>query len=468
MKTINKIIMAIVLMASFASCSNNKEPQVVSTEEYENILGKQMVKATFDDGMVMSFQVKSPSEVALFSKEEIPASGCVTIPSTIVSNGNTYQVVEIGSLAFQGCDNMTSVTIPNSVTSIGNNAFVDCRGLTSVTIPKEVTSAGFGIFNYCTGLTSVIIENGVTEIWESTFSGCTGLTSVSIPDGVTSIGKRAFVGCTGLTSISIPNSVTSIGERAFADCTGLTSVSIPNSVTSIGERAFADCTNLTSITIPNGVTDIGSEAFSGCSGLTSITLPNSVTEIGDQAFFSCKSLTNVTIQTQNRSFAYDDMFAYCDNLQPNNVVYQTEDGTRLITINDIAGVYFGGEFGGMYLWNDGTWAGGYNNLTYGGTWMVLNNEVKLEYDFDQYEPVTYDDAIAETKSEILPIDLTHQKLGPWTKQPFITEQEIADARKEFETGDYGDNWEDYVDMTFYGYDIVHRMTKEDFKKKKYR
>ncbi len=491
MKTINKIIMVILLMASFASCSNKKEPKVVSTEEYESILGKQTIKATFDDGMVMNFQVKSPSEVALFSKEEIPAFGCVTIPSTIVSNGNTYQVVEIGSLAFQGCDNMTSITIPNSVTSIGNNAFVDCRGLTSVTIPKEVTSAGFGIFNYCTGLTSVIIENGVTEIWESTFSGCTGLTSVSIPDGVTSIGKRAFVGCTGLTSISIPNSVTSIGERAFADCTGLTSVSIPNSVTSIGERAFADCTNLTSITIPNSVTDIGSEAFSGCSGLTSVTIPNgvrsigegafsdcssltsitlpsSVTEIGNQAFFSCKGLTNVTIQTQNLSFAYDDVFAYCDNLQPNNVVYQTEDGTRLITINDIAGVYFGGEFGGMYLWNDGTWAGGYNNLTYGGTWMVQNNEVKLEYDFDQYEPDTYDDADAETKSEILPIDLTHQKLGPWTKQPFITEQEIADARKEFETGDYGNNWEDYVDMTFYGYDIVHRMTKEDFKKKKYR
>ena len=564
MKTINKIIMAIVLMASFASCSNNKEPKVVSTEEFENILGEQMIKATFDDGMIMSFQVKSPSEVALFSKEAIPTSGCVTIPSKINSNENTYQVVEISPLAFQGCENMTSVTIPNSVTSIGNNAFIDCRGLTSVTIPKEVTSAGSGIFNYCTGLTSVIIENGVTEVWESAFSGCTSLNSISIPDGVTSIAKRAFVGCTGLTSISIPNSVTSIGERAFADCTGLTSVSISNSMTNIEERAFANCTGLTSITIPNSVTSIGPEVFSGCtgltsvsiskgitsimddtfsdckgltsfaipegvteigawafsdctgltsitipnsvtsignnaftgcagltsitipngiksigegtfsdcSGLTSITLPSSMTEMGNHAFFSCKGLTNVIIQTQNLSFDYDNVFAYCDKLQPSNVVYQAADGTKLITINDIAGVYFGGEFGGMYLWNDGTWAGGYNDLTYGGTWKVQNNEVKLiptfGFDFNKNEPIAYDDATAEAKSEILPIDLANQKLGPWTKAPFITEQEIADARKEFETGNYGDNWDDYVDMTFYGYEIVHRMTKEDFQKKKYR
>ena len=270
MKTINKIIMAVFLMASFASCSNNKEPKVISTEEYENIFGEQMIKATFDDGMVMSFQVKSPSEVALFSKEAIPTSGCVTIPSKIISNENTYQVVGISALAFQGCEYMTSVTIPNSVTTIGNNAFIDCRGLTSVTIPKEVASVGNGIFRDCTGLTSVIIEKGVTEIWESAFSGCTGLTSVSIPDGVTTIGERAFVGCTGLTSISIPNSVTSIGERAFAGCTGLTSFSIPNSVTSIGERAFKDCSGLTKVIIQNPNLQLNyEEVFPGCVQLQS-------------------------------------------------------------------------------------------------------------------------------------------------------------------------------------------------------
>ncbi len=245
MKTFDKIIMAILLMAGLASCSNVKEPKVVSTEEFENILGEQMINATFDDGMIMRFQIKSPSEVAVCSYKKIPTSGRVTIPSKIISNGNTYQVVEIGSLAFQGCESMSSVTIPNSVTSIGNNAFIDCRGLASVTIPKEVTSAGFGIFSYCTGLTTVTIPTGVTEIWESAFSGCTGLSSISIPDGVTSIGERAFVGCTGLTSISIPNSVTSIGERAFKDCSGLTKVIIQNPDLQLNfEEVFPGCVQL--------------------------------------------------------------------------------------------------------------------------------------------------------------------------------------------------------------------------------
>ena len=121
----------------------------------------------------------------------------------------------IGNYAFWYCSGLTSVTIPNSVTSIGNYAFADCSGLTSVTIPNSVTSIG----NYA-------------------FADCSGLTSVTIPNSVTSIGNYAFWYCSGLTSITIPNSVTSIGEGAFYGCSGLTSVTIPNSVTSIGERAF--------------------------------------------------------------------------------------------------------------------------------------------------------------------------------------------------------------------------------------
>ena len=101
----------------------------------------------------------------------------------------------------------------------------------------------------CTELTSITIPNSMTEIGYYAFSGCTGLTSITIPNSVTEIGYYAFSGCTGLTSITIPNSVTSIGSQAFYDCTGLTAITIPSSVTSIGYYAFIGCTGLTAINV---------------------------------------------------------------------------------------------------------------------------------------------------------------------------------------------------------------------------
>ena len=111
---------------------------------------------------------------------------------------------------------MTSITIPNSVTSIGNYAFYCCRSLTSITIPNSVTSIGGAAFYSCSGLTSITIPNSVTSIGDEAFCHCTQLTSITIPNSVTSIGASAFCNCSGLTSITIPNSVTSIGDYAFA------------------------------------------------------------------------------------------------------------------------------------------------------------------------------------------------------------------------------------------------------------
>ena len=101
--------------------------------------------------------------------------------------------------------------------------------------------------SYCSGLTTVTIPNSVTSIGASDFSFCSGLTMVTIPNSVTSIGEFAFQYCSDLTSVTIPNSVTSIGRGVFFECSSLTSVTIPNSVTSIGEFAFRGCTGLTSV-----------------------------------------------------------------------------------------------------------------------------------------------------------------------------------------------------------------------------
>ena len=207
-------------------------------------------------------------------------SGNVVIPDTVSYNGTTYNVTEfriVGTYGtFENCSSLTSITIPNSITSIGYSAFSGCSSLTSVTIP-----------------------NSATSIEDYAFSGCSSLTSVTIPNSVTSIEDNAFNGCSSLTSVTIPNSFTSIGGSAFKDCNNLTAITIPNSVTSIGYSAFSGCSSLASVIINNGITSIGYSAFYGCSNLTLVTIPNSVTSIGNSAFSCCSSLTTLNFNAIN-------------------------------------------------------------------------------------------------------------------------------------------------------------------------
>ena len=188
---------------------------------------------------------------------------------------------------------MTSVTIPNSVSSLGNGAFSDC-GLVSVIFNADSCIRAGGrvpVFNGCNGLATFIFGNNVKCIPNRLCYGLSGLTSVIINDSVTHIGNSAFQNCIGLTSVTIPNSVTTIGNSTFNNCSTLTSVTIPNSVTTIGDSAFFNCIGLTTITIPNSVTTIGNYTFDGCRSLTSVTIPNSVTSIGRGAFLKCSFVT---------------------------------------------------------------------------------------------------------------------------------------------------------------------------------
>ena len=228
---------------------------------------------------------------AIITDVDSSISGNITIPSTL----GGYPVIHIRSEAFYNCDSLTSVTIPDRVTSIGDGAFYGCTSLTSIIIPDSVTSIGDDAFAYCTSLTSITLPDNVTTIGSSAFWVCTSLTSVTIPDRVTSIGASAFLYCTSLSSVTIGNSVTSIDFHTFGNCTSLTSVTIPDSVTNIGIQAFENCYSLTSITIPESVMSIGIQAFEDCYSLTSITIPDSVTSIGDSVFYNCTSLTSVTI-----------------------------------------------------------------------------------------------------------------------------------------------------------------------------
>ena len=252
----------------------------------------------------------------------------ITIPDSVTSIGND---------AFGDCENLTDITIPDSVTSIGEGAFRNCKSLTSITIPCSVTSIGYKAFCFCENLTNITIPDSVTSIGDDAFYYCASLTSITIPNGVTSIGDYTFYGCTSLTSITIPDSVISIGWCAFYDCASLTSITIPNSITSIGLEAFdntpwydskpdgivyigkilyrykGDMPANTNIVIPDSVASIGYRAFYDCTNLTSITIPNSVTSIEESAFGWCEGLTSITIPNSVTSIE-ESAFQCCKGL----------------------------------------------------------------------------------------------------------------------------------------------------------
>ncbi len=247
---------------------------------------------------------------ALYNDESNWENGVLYIGNHLIKAKNTISgeyaikqgTLTIAGYAFESCTNLTSVVIPDSVTSIGDYAFGWCWDLTSVVISNSVTSIAYAAFYHCESLTSVVIPNSVTSIENCAFCGCESLTSVVIPNSVTSIGDEAFYNCNSLTSIVIGNSVTSIGDEAFKFCSSLTSIVIPGSVTSIGEKAFRYCYSLVSVVISDSVTSIGDEAFDSCFSLASIDIPDSVTSIGDSAFSICLSLTSITVAKDNDNY----------------------------------------------------------------------------------------------------------------------------------------------------------------------
>jgi uncharacterized repeat protein (TIGR02543 family) len=209
------------------------------------------------------------------------------------------------------CNQIQSVTIPESVTSIGKSAFEHCSKLDSLTIKGVATSIGAYAFASCTSLTSLSLVGSFQTIGDSAFVNC-GMTSLTIDATITSIEKYAF-SSRFLTSLSLTGNVQKIGDYAFANCTSLTSLSLTGNVQKIGDHAFDSCSSLNTVTFPKSPTSIGSYAFDSCTSLNSIEIPGTVTEIGDCAFYHCSGLTSVKIDEGVQSTGAD-MFNDCGQL----------------------------------------------------------------------------------------------------------------------------------------------------------
>ena len=301
-------------------------------------------------------------------------SGSVSIPETVTNNGTEYSVTKIGSYAFQNSA-VTSVSMPECITSIGTVAFYGCKNLESVTLPESLTTLGNKAFSFCSSLESVTIPEGVMTIGEYAFFGC-NLKELTLPSTVTMIGSRAFVSDNRFQSITC-NATTppSLGENAFnhnismavkvplssiaayrqaegwkdftnyygeevasdgityridengamvavAEAT-LTEANIPSvvefegnqyPVIKINDNVFADNTNLTAVTLPDGLVEIGASAFLGCQNLESVVLPESLTTFGRDAFNDCRLLKAIKIPSGITTIP-DRCFYGCSSLE---------------------------------------------------------------------------------------------------------------------------------------------------------
>ena len=221
----------------------------------------------------------------------------------------------IGSYAFASLERVTSVTIPEGVTSIGSSAFENCGlmaygGLGAVTLPEGLTTIGSSAFSG-SYMDSLTLPESLRTIGNSAFLYCS-LRELTIPDGVTSIGTGAFYNAS-LTSVKLPASGVTLGDSLFQECEKLTEVTLPADLTVIGPSMFENCGSLKNVTIPSGVTHIGNAAFAACEALPEIRLPDGMEALGSEAFVGCRAVTKVYIPRSLTSIG-EAAFRICEGL----------------------------------------------------------------------------------------------------------------------------------------------------------
>lgn len=289
---------------------------------------------------------------------EQEAKGNVTIPASVdvvhVDNdGRTramgvYRVVSIESEGLSNCKDLTSITLPPTITRIGARAFQGCEKLKTINLPPNLLSLDLSFAEGCNSLEAVnipsqtnmvyssfdgvlckegqlifcpygrseplIIPSTVKEVAERACEGRKQLTSVVIkPNGVKKIGSSAFKNCESLFSFDFGNSVTEISDEAFAGCQGLEEVVLPNSLKEIGNSAFKGCMLLTRLTLGTGLVTIGTSSFEECRMIESLAIPGNVKNIYSKAFKSCSGIKSLTF-SEGLTYIGTESFSFCSSL----------------------------------------------------------------------------------------------------------------------------------------------------------
>ena len=259
----------------------------------------------------------------------------IQLPDTVTSVGkNAFaynylqsinipnSVTTIGEEAFAG-NNFSTIEISENVNTIEDGAFKNCKELQKIKFPDSAQNLGTMLVANCIKLTDVGLPQGIETITAGMFSSCTSLTKFSVPSTVQLIENYAFFKCSNLTNIELPDQVHTIGDYAFYECTVLNKINLPAELKNIGNSAFGGCTTLTEVIIPDGVMNIGEAAFRGCKSLSNMTIPDTVTEIGSTAFYNCCMLEQFSVP-KNIKVISDYTFYGCSKLSlitlPSNLV----------------------------------------------------------------------------------------------------------------------------------------------------
>ena len=267
-------------------------------------------------GIITFSQKLTTIETRAFEKCENLVT--VTLPDCIEN---------IAAEAFNECNSLTKINIPKSTSEIGQEAFCKCLSLKSITIPSSVDAIGYCAFEGCHNLATLTFEGGsdasnLTSIDGGAFNNCSALKSLVLPSSLRTLGESAFSNCTSLTTVTLPDDLEFVDGAVFSGCgalkefkgnnvsadgrclihngvmkgfapANLTSYTLPDSIEGLCNHLFEDFTTITSITLPSSLRNIGEWCFSGCNGLTSITIPERVDNIEAYAFYSCEKLAAV-------------------------------------------------------------------------------------------------------------------------------------------------------------------------------